>query len=74
MPSIQTTEEIDAEQIRTLRQIRETCLTKLSVILDVEGKVENQIVELQAVLDIFRPGSTNVCVEYSNAKGDKAGI
>ena len=65
---------LKAEQIRTLRQIREAALIRLAVLLDIKGNIENQIVELQAVLDIFRPGSTNVCVEYSNAKGDKAVI
>ena len=65
---------LKAEQIRTLRQIREAALIKLAVLLDIKGNIENQIAELQAVLDIFRPGSTNVCVEYSNAKGDKAVI
>ena len=65
---------LKAEQIRTLQQIREAALIRLTVLLDIKGNIENQIVELQAVLDIFRPGSTNVCVEYSNAKGDKAVI
>jgi DNA polymerase-3 subunit alpha len=65
---------LKAEQIRTLRQIREAALIRLAVLLDIKGNIENQIVELQAVLDIFRPGSTNVSVEYSNANGDKAVI
>ena len=65
---------LKAEQIRTLRQIREAGLTRLAVLLDIKGNIENQIVELQTVLDIFRPGPTSVCVEYCNAKGDKAVI
>ncbi len=65
---------VKAEQIRTLRQIRDTCLTRLAVLLDVRGNIESQMVELQAVLDVFRPGPTSICVEYCNAKGDKAAI
>ena len=65
---------LKAEQIRTLRQIREACLTRVAVLLDIKGNIESQIVGLQAVLDIFRPGPTTVCVEYCNAKGDRAVI
>ena len=44
------------------------------MLLDIKGNIESQIVDLQAVLDNYRPGSTSVCVEYCNAKGDKAVI
>lgn len=30
--------------------------------------------ELQAVLEMFRPGPTTVCVEYCNTRGDMAVI
>jgi len=65
---------LKADQIKTLRQIREAGLTRLVVLLDIKGNIESQIVDLQAVLDNYRPGSTSVCVEYCNAKGDKAVI
>jgi DNA polymerase-3 subunit alpha len=65
---------LKAEQIKTLRQIREVGLTRLVVLPDIMGNIESQIVDLQAVLDNFRPGPTTICVEYCNTKGDKAAI
>ena len=65
---------LKAEQIRTLPQMRDMCLTRLVVLLDIKNKIESQIVELQAVLDVFRPGPTTICVEYCNPRGDKAAI
>ena len=65
---------LKAEQIRTLRQIQEACLSRVAVLLDIKSNIESQIVGLQAVLDIYRPGPTTVCVEYCNAKGDRAVI
>ena len=49
-------------------------LSRVAVLLDIKSNIESQIVGLQAVLDIFRPGPTTVCVEYCNAKGDRAVI
>ena len=62
---------LDAEQILSLAQIRESALRQLTVAFVPKSDVRVKTRQLQSLLDSYRPGRTAVQIRYGNQHSDE---